>query len=322
MTKFFKNLCLILAILIIPAFFVACGKDPSDPVSEGGSGGGGGTVTPPAEVVFELNETAANEIISSSVTKFETAISSLNGSEILNIENAKANEVKSTGLFGYLYYANEFKKALGTTPVKLDGVYAYRLGGLTNSNYFHVYNEGNNKLFANYLVVEANSYQYIGYEIILDNGNITQTNINYFETNEGSGFTLFYNGKLNFETSTFEVFSGQFFEHTRTYLETNLNDENVDNISWNYTYYDKYVFDGTKAYEHNYNNETSRETIETNIESFNVLKVFDVYDEYTALGEGEIYRILTNDTNYIQNIKDNNGGVSYVYRDNKIEKSI
>lgn len=316
MTKFFKKLCLILTILIIPVSLVACGKDPETPTN---APGGGGESNPTVPVAFELNEEAANKVIEDTVVVFEDAIAKLNASEVLNIDNDDANEVVAAELFGYLYNANEFKKALGTTPVKLDEVYAYRLGGADNSNYFHAYNEGNDKLYVNYLIYKAGSYKYIGYEILLNDGDIKEININYFETHKDQGRAQFYNGNLNFETSTFEVFAGVVFEYTRTYLETNLTVENIDDVSWGYTYYDKFVFGDEASYEHNYDKPKSLQMINDNIENLDLLKVFEVYDEYNALQDAEVDVIL--ETNYIGNIE-TSGGVSYRYRDNKIEKCI
>ena len=316
MTKFFKKLCLILAILIIPVSLVACGKDPETPTN---APGGGGESNPTVPVAFELNEEAANKVIEDTVVVFEDAIEDLNSSGILNIDNDYANDVVAAELFGYLYNANEFKKALGTNPVKLDEVYAYRLGGADNSNYFHVYNEGNDKLYVNYLIYKAGSYKYIGYEILLDEGEINAINISYFETHKDQGRAQFYNGHLNFETSTFEVFSGLVLEHTRTYLETNLTVENIDDVSWVYTYYDKFVFGDEASYEHYYNKPKSLQMVNDNIENLDLLKVFEVYDEYNALQDAEVDVIL--ETNYIGNIE-TSGGVSYRYRDNEIEKCI
>ena len=79
------------------------------------------------------------------------------------------------------------------------------------------------------------------------------------------------------------------------------------------------MFNEDKEYDHNYNNEKSLQIIEENIEDLNVLKVFEVYDEYNSLQDAEIDVIL--ETNYIGNIK-SSGGVSYRYENNKIEKRI
>jgi hypothetical protein len=59
--------------------------------------------------------------------------------------------------------------------------------------------------------------------------------------------------------------------------------------------------------------------VNDNVENLDLLKVFEVYDEYNALQDAEVDVIL--ETNYIGNIE-TSGGVSYRYRDNKIEKCI
>ena len=89
MTKLFKKLCLILAILILPMAFVGCGKDPETPATT--PGGGGSSNPPETPVVFELNEAAANEIIGETITVFEDAIDVLNASNIFEIDNDDAN---------------------------------------------------------------------------------------------------------------------------------------------------------------------------------------------------------------------------------------
>lgn len=317
MTKLFKKLCLILAILILPMAFVGCGKDPETPTTT--PGGGGSSNPPETPVVFELNEAAANEIVEETITVFEDSIDVLNSLNILGIDNDYANEVVAAELFGYLYNANEFKKALPTQKVSLGSLYAYRLGGSDYSNYFKAYKEGNDKLYMNYIIYDAGCYQYIGYEILLEDGEIYGINVNYFEIEKDYGFAQFYNGILNFKTSTFEVFAGQVFNTSRTYLESKLNAENVDSVSWNYTYYDKFVFGDEPSYEHNYVSEDLLDVVGEKFDDFNVLKVFEVYDEYNSLQDAEIDVIL--ETNYIGNIK-SSGGVSYRYENNKIEKRI
>ena len=314
MTKFFKKLCLILAILIIPVSLVACGKDPENPTD---TPSGGGSSTPPTTVVFELNEETVNEVIAESIDVFEDAVDALNESDILNVDDDHEGEVLAVGLFRYLYYANEVRKVLPEQKVGLGDVYAYRLGGADNKSYFHVFNDGNDKLYVNYVTYNAGSYEYVGYEILLDNGDIENININYFETKKDYNRVQFYNGKLNISESTFEVYSGETFDgYSRTYLESKLNSENVDSVFWTKTYYDKFEFGSNKSYSHNFNTQISEQIINENIDELEVLKVFEVYDEYNALQDAEIDVIL--EINYIANIP--SSGFNYVYENYKIEK--
>ncbi len=317
MTKFIKKLCLILALMMIPVGFAAC-KDKEDTDTSTPE-----TPTTAPEITYSITEEVANNLIDSSVVLFEDAIDSINKSGILSDGVNPGTALTTPDLFDHVYNAKLFKDECPDKKVKLNNIYAFRLGGENKYNYFKVYNDENTKLYIDYINNDSYEYQYIGYEYFLTNNVIQKINVSYFYKESNSlNYSLFGNLYLDFENSCFEVYSGKVFEHTENFIKTKMNSENIESVtSWSYSYYEKYDFGTTKDYYCDFVASGCVQEVRDTIDALDIAKGYRLYKEYQDLADYEIGTQLNKQTNYIGNIT-NNFRAIYVYRDNKFEKSI
>ena len=311
MAKLFKNLCFVFAFVLISVSFVSCKKNNND------SGDNSGNESTPA--VFAINDNTANDIISDSLIAFENSLDKLNDSEILEDVNPAVGTT-TPGLFRYLYNVNLFKEKCVDQKIVLNKLYSYKDEGEQEFNYFKVYNTDNSKLFADYVNKFKGDLQYIGYEYVLNNGNIEVININYFEHEDSLNSTNFAKLSLDIKDSTFEIYSGVILAKNEDYIRENFTRTKIaDTSGWSYTYYEKFNFGTTTDYYCNYQLERCVSEVRQNIEDINVAKAYDAASEYKNVSENVIS--LSKSENYIRHITDNfDLLINFRYENNKLEK--
>lgn len=311
MAKLFKKLCFVFAFVLISVSFVSCKKNND------GVGDNGGNDSTPA--VFVINDNAANDIISNSLNVFENSIVKLNDSEVLEEINP-AVATTTPGLYRYLYNANLFKEKCTNQKISLNKLYSYKDEGEQEFNYFKAYNTDNSKLMIDYVNKFKGDLQYIGYEYVLNNGNIEKINVSYFEHESDLNSTNFAKLILNIKDSTYEIYSGVILAKNEDYIRDNFTRTKIaDTNGWSYSYYEKFTFGTTVDYYCNYQLEKCVSEVRQEIENINVVKAYDVAVEYKNVSENVI--VLSKSENYIRHIVDNfNLIINFRYEDNKLEK--